>query len=263
MNSLFSDKINELEVIMNKPIYLLVFLVLILSCTTNTSRKEPKKKGESWAVNDQGDSTLYRYSDKSILMSYSPFKEGKKHGIAKKFYADGKTEFEISYANGLKEGITKWYYESGQLYKETNYKRGLREGIVIKYYRNGKLKAEEPYKNGMVMPGLKEYTKEGKLKKIYPTITITPIDNLSFGNLYILRCSLSNKAKSVKFYRMLKFDNQNLKEEIATANGVADFEYNVPRGGYYMNKEIIRAEFKTVLSNTYVIEREYNLALDN
>lgn len=248
---------------MNKSIYLLAILLTLFSCTHTTTRKEPKKKGDSWVVNEQGDSIFYRYSEKGILLSFTPFKDGQKHGMAKKFYSDGKTQYEISYKNGIKDGITKWYYENGKLFKETNYVKGMKEGIVKKFYRDGKLKAEEPYVHSMVMPGLKEYTKSGKLKKIYPAIEITPIDNLSFGNVYILRCSLSNDAKSVKFYRMMKFESQSLKEEIPTVNGVADFEFIVPRGHYYMNKEIIRAEYKTVLSNIYVIEREYNLALDN
>lgn len=240
----------------------ILLAMIAVSCTHTTTKKKKAITGAVWEVNDQGDSVLMRYEE-GRLTSFSTFRDGVKNGIAKQFYSDGKVQYEIYYEDGVKNGITKWYYKNGQLYKKTNYKNGKREGIVIKYYRDGKLKAKEPYQNGIVMPGLKEYTKSGKLKTIYPTIRIQPIDQLGFKNKYILRCSLSNEAKSVKFFRVIQLESGIYKEEIETHGGIAEVEYVVPRGGYLMRKEIIRAEYKTNLSNIYVLEREYNLALDN
>jgi hypothetical protein len=174
-------------------------------------------------------------------------------------------EFIITYKDGVKNGLTKWFYESGNMYRETTYVDGKADGIQKKYYENGKLLAEIHYKRGLVLPGLKEYTKSGKQKKIYPDLVIEPIDRLAFENKYILRCYLTGKPKGAKYFRVLRNDYSDRASfiNLDSNNGVADIEYFLGRGGYIMEKVIVRAEYKTTLSNIYVVEKQFNLAIDN
>ena len=78
----------------------------------------------------------------------TPYKNGKKHGIAKRYYENGKLASEIPYKNGEIHGVAKGYYESGKLASETPYKNGEPHGVVKWYYENGKLMSEFPFENG-------------------------------------------------------------------------------------------------------------------
>lgn len=245
-------------------LYLFFTIFLFSSCDWFSTPKVDNMKVTGWAMDKAGDSVYMRYNDKGRLTSYSTYKDGLKNGLAKKFFENGKVEFEILYTDGVKDGLTKWYYKSGGIYRETIYVDGQEDGVQKKYYENGKLMAEIPYKHGLILPGLKEYTKAGKLKKIYPELVIKPIDRLAFENKYILRCYLTGKPKGVKYFRVLREANSDRDSfiNLHTYNGVADIEYFLRRGGYIMEKVIVRAEFKTTLSNIYVVEKEYNLAID-
>ena len=245
-------------------IFIFVLMIAITSCDSPNNKKQPLK-GKIWQTNEKGDSVLMRYNDKGKLLSYTTYKNGMKNGIAKKFHENGNVEFTISYKDNFHNGKTQWFYENGRLYRETYYKMGIKNGLQKKYYETGKIMAEIPFENGMIQPGLKEYNKSGKLKKKYPELIIEPVDNLAFENKYTLRCYLSNKSKKAKFSRWMKGPTSGIGALVQVKNidGIANFDFFVSRGGYLMSKEKIRVEFKTALGNTYVIEKEYNLAVDN
>lgn len=246
-------------------IYLVIINSLLTGCDWFSTPHVNDQKVTGWAIDDAGDSVYMRYNDKGRLTSYSTYKNGLKNGLAKKYFDNGTVEFEILYTNGLKNGLTRWYYKSGGIYRETIYFDGQEDGIQKKYYEDGKLMAEVPYNNGLVISGLKEYTKSGKLKKIYPDLVIKSIDKLAFENKYILRCYLTNKPKGAKYFRVIHHHNSDRDSfiNLNSNDGVTDIEYFLPRGGYIMEKVIVRAEYKTTLNNTYVVEKEYNLAIDN
>ena len=84
----------------------------------------------------------------------TPYKNGKKHGIAKRYYENGNLEYETPYKNGKKHGIEKWYYENGNLWYETPYENDKRHGIAKAYYENGSLQAQVTYENDNVLSGV-------------------------------------------------------------------------------------------------------------
>ena len=243
----------------------ILVMLLLSSCDFNATKHVKDQKVTGWAVDDNGDSVYMRYNDKGRLSSYTTYKNGLKNGIAKKYYKNGKVQFEIMYKDGLKEGVTKWYYDNGALYRETFYDDGEEEGIRKKYYESGKPMAEIPYRKGVFQPGLKEYTKSGKLKEIYPDLIIQPVDRIAFENTYYLQVYFEGKPKGTTYYRVIKNNGSNWEslEELPEKQGVGLKTYRVDKGGFIMQKEIFRGEFKTTLRNTYVVCKEFNLAIDN
>ncbi len=236
------------------------------SCDFVSQTKTPKSNKETdWFVTKSGDSVIRKFTKDGKLKSYSTCVNKIKHGKTKKFYTNGKTEFEINYKDGEKHGPVKWYYEDGILYRESNYIDGEIEGIQKKYYKDGKIMAEIPYEKGEVIPGLKEYSKSGNLKKAYPGLIIEAIDHLAFESKYILRISFSPKIKKAKYYQVLKLSDESYTylKELNKKNGCGELEYFVSKGGYVMEKVRFRAEYKTSLGNTYVVEKKYNVAVDN
>ncbi len=83
--------------------------------------------------------------------------------LIEEFYPSGALKTEANYnKNGKLEGIAKRYFENGKLQFERNYKNGKREGIAREYFSNGSLKTEMKFKNGKVI-SKKDYDESGKL----------------------------------------------------------------------------------------------------
>ena len=88
------------------------------------------------------------YRGWEILWYETPYKNGKKDGVEKRYDSDGTLLYEIPYKNGKKDGVEKWYYSNGTLRKETPYKDGKEEGTQKLYRADSSLEKEIYYKNG-------------------------------------------------------------------------------------------------------------------
>lgn len=245
---------------------IIVFILSLSSCDLLPAKEKKKlNTGTDWYITKNGDSVLRRFRKDGTVESYSTMVNDVKQGKAKRFHENGNPEFEINYKNGKKHGIVKWFYESGQLYRESIYVNGQINGIQKKYYKNGALMAEIPYDMGTVQPGLKEYLKRGKLKENTPKLYIKAIDRVALESKYVLQLSLSNKAKKAKYFQEVSFDNSDRTalKELDSENGIGQLIYYVAPGGFIMEKVKLRAEFKTSLGNKCVVERMYNVSVDN
>ncbi len=111
----------------------------------------------------------YANGDTSLLV---PFFQGKEHGRAQQWYANGalreqrtyelgnkvgehkgwwengKPAFLYHFQNGLHEGNQKEYSEVGRLFKNSNYKAGKEEGLQQIWRYDGSLVANYVAKNG-------------------------------------------------------------------------------------------------------------------
>jgi hypothetical protein len=241
----------------------LCFLVGLSGCIPSIGEKETKtskKKADKDGIN-----RTY-YAD-GKLRSEVPIKDGKKNGLARDFYADGRPRLEIEYVNSVKHGLTKMYYQNGNIYEETPYENGNIHGVQRKFRENGKLSAEAPHASGEPCVGLKEYLVDGSPKKNFPTIVITPINNLLKQDKYTLKLTMSDNAKNVTFYTG-KMDNNclgtNLERVFETPQkGVSEISYYLSPGMYVMEELNIVAKVKTLQGNYYVTQRKYNVAVEN
>ncbi|HEY9048594.1 MAG TPA: toxin-antitoxin system YwqK family antitoxin [Ohtaekwangia sp.] len=236
----------------------LVLSVALYSCF-------PQKSSEA-SDNPNKDIRRKYYSD-GTLHKEMVYKDGKQHGIAKEFFRSGKLFQEVPYENNLREGTARRYYESGKLSQETPYHNDLMHGIQKKYRRSGDLMCEVPYFNGNLCVGLKEYTTDGKLKQKYPSIVITPIDNILLNETYTLQLKMSDGSKGVEFYvgelskdGYIGTDTQRVWEVI---NGVAEINFPMPRGAFLMEEINIIAKVKTAQSNYFITQNKFHLAIEN
>jgi hypothetical protein len=221
-------------------------------------KKEKKEKVEE-NLTPGVDGVQYKHSKSGILISSIEHKNGKRHGVTRNYYEDGKTiHKEIKYIRGRKEGITRLYYKSGKLYYTVNYKKGKRNGVIKKYYESGIKSTEMTYIDGKPQPGLIEYNTKGKRKKRYPEIVFKEIDKTATENKYILRLSLTNNKRKVDFSRIV-FDQEGNKAGeaiVRTINGVGEIEFHLPNGGMIDQRIRIKAVYVTPLRNYYVIYKE-------
>lgn len=239
----------------------LFLLIIVASCLpeskeTSTAKKKPSKDG----VNKS-------YYPNGTLRAEVPIKDGKKNGLARDYYADGKRRLEIEYVNSEKHGITRMYYQNGNLYEETPYKNGEIQGVKKRFREDGKPSAEAPYHDGEPCMGLKEFLIDGSVKTKYPTIVVTPVDNILKEDRYILRLKMSDNSRNVTFYTG-KLENNclgsNLEQVYQTpAKGVSEIVFYVPHGMFLMEEINIVAKVKTVQGNYYVTQRKHNVAIEN
>ena len=206
------------------------------------------------------------YHTDGYLYSEIKFENGLKHGLSKRYYPDGKLHSEIYYENGKKVNLSKWFYTSGEVYRVTPYKNGKIDGIQKKFFRDGTLQAEIPYENGNRKIGLKEYNKYGDLLKSYPKIVFTAYDNTQTNRMYLLKCSLSNKSRKVKFYLGELNDSIFIIDEknyLLTENGIAEIKF-IQKSGSKGNSVVkVIAVYNTRTGNKKILLGKFFLPYSN
>jgi hypothetical protein len=240
-----------------------VYLLLIVCCDQKPFKKTEKKNQADKEVKDGIIKT--NYAD-GTLKSEVPVKNGKRNGVAVSYYASGKKQLEIPYTDGKREGVVKSYYENGNLYEETTYVNDQMHGLKRKYKQDGKLAAEVSYHKDQPCIGLREYLNDGLLKKKYPTIVVTPVDQILRSSKYTLRITMTDNIKGVKFY-VGKLENGCLTDDLdpvrLAEKGVGEIDYYLPAGSFIMEEINIVAKFNTAGGNPCVTQRKYNLAVEN
>lgn len=88
---------------------------------------------------------------------------GKKYGLFKSTYLNGKIEKSGFILNNKNEGLWEYYYPDGQLETQGVFEYNKPEGKWISYYRNGNKKCEGIYKDGEQEGIWVYYDKEGNI----------------------------------------------------------------------------------------------------
>jgi hypothetical protein len=207
------------------------------------------------------------YSRKGQLISEVFYVDNVRHGPVRNYYAtSGKLNSSFQYVNGIKEGDEIWYYESGQKYRVSPFVKGKINGIQKLYYENGNVMAEIPYKDGSPGIGLKEYSKDGTLIKDYPRLLIQKEDHLRDANKVLLLIRLSDGDKEVKLYKGTLTDGKYMHDKLlslATQNGVAQLDFNIPPGAAVSQKITVVANYKTRRGNPLILSKTYDLQVLN
>lgn len=230
--------------------------VFALGCT-----KEEQQKNEGKL---QGLHKFY-FPDGSIYLEIN-YKDSLPHGVAKRYFKSGQLLEETEYRNGIQHGITKTYYENGILSSITPYDSGRIHGVKKKYRKDGTPAYEAPYYYDHPCVGLTELFLSGRPVDNYPTIVITPKDEMLRSNLFTLEFTLSDKSKLVEYYKGQLTDGKYIgssAKEIYVSNGVGKLIYVIPPGAFEMEQLNIIAKVKTDLGNYYITQKNYNLAIEN
>lgn len=88
---------------------------------------------------------------------------GKKEGLWKEYYPDGKMKATGTYADDIKTGEWKFYYPNGQLEQTGSYKAGKLEGEWNWFYSSGKPLRKEFFIDGLADGMLTEYDEDGNI----------------------------------------------------------------------------------------------------
>jgi hypothetical protein len=224
-------------------------------------------KSEISAIGQLRQGWTRNYDQSGRLISEVFYVDNVREGPARNYYAkSGKLNSTLQYKNGIKEGDEIWYYESGQPYRISPFVNGQIEGIQRLYFENGEIMAEVPYKAGMPGMGLKEYKADGTLITDYPKLVIRREDHLRQANKVLLMISLSEPAKEARFYKGPLKEGKYLHKELlllASPNGIAQIDYNIPPGAAVNQSVVIAVNVKTRYGNPLVMSKTFNLQVIN
>ncbi len=214
---------------------------------------------------DNGNVVKSFYED-GKLKSYYTFNElRQKHGVAKTFNKKGKLTKTFEYVNGEKVKAIS-HYENGQPLMEINYKSDNKDGLFKRYYESGQLESEVEYKENFPGIGLKEYMKNGQLKKDYPNLIIKPINQLTTNGKYIVEVYFDkNPGRGTYYIGELtedKYLNYSI-DELDRTNYRGRLTLKPAPGVIIMERLSFIGEFKTPTGNKYIVQKSFNLAIDN
>jgi len=117
-------------------------------------------------VNEKRDSIWRFYrNDTLILASDETYTLGKKNGIAKTYYPNGKVAEEKPYKNDVLDGMWKQYYKDGVIKAQGKYVNGHMEGKVLFHYPDGKTSVMGNYVKSLKEGTWTFYKPDGKVEK--------------------------------------------------------------------------------------------------
>lgn len=239
-------------------------LLMLMSCVQEKSKTTKTNQ----AATDETKVIVTKHENGKVRAEI-PYKNGKQNGLSRSYDRQGKLILELPYVNGKRDGVSKKFYAGGkQLYQTTTYKDDKMHGKQTKYREDGKLMSEAKYENNLPCMGLKEYLLDGSLKKQYPKINIAAVDQLEDRALYTLEISMSDKVRSVKYYKGKLSQEGCITDDLYNIyfdenRNIAVLKYHMPPGSFIMEEVNIIAVVETILGNTYVTQRSYNVAIDN
>lgn len=109
--------------------------------------KMDQKNGIWKRWNAEGDFTIEEYQD-GILLSETPHKGNKPHGLHSAWYSSGLLKESRYYDNGKRTGIWEEFYPNQQIKSKGRYINDKKEGIWEEWYENGDQKSRILYKDG-------------------------------------------------------------------------------------------------------------------
>jgi len=206
------------------------------------------------------------YYENGKLKSYYTINDlRQKHGVAKSFNQKGVLTKSFEYVNGEKvKAMT--HYENGNPLLEINYKNEIKDGLLKRYYESGQVESEIEYKENFPGMGLKEYTKSGQLKKNYPNLIVKGHDRLDVNGKYIIEVYFDKNPGRGTYYLGELAEGKYLSyrlEKLERSNYRGQFILKPPPGAVIMEKLSFVGEFKTPTGNKYIVQKYFNLAVDN
>lgn len=230
------------------------------------------------------------FENGELQAEFSFNKEGKKDGLCRSYYNNGRVRSDFLYKEGVKEGVSKNYYKEGGVSSEITYKDGKKNGPYIKYYksgvkytlshyknnqldstrviytRGGKPKSEMMYSGGRVVPGTKRFKPNGELRDPL-TLRFSLDDKTALTGKAKLYIELSEKMPEVTYAFGVVNDEGKLKDNFKyplqkDSKGRGYIEYTKSPYSMVMDKVEVVATAKDRDQQVYLVSGTYNLVLD-
>lgn len=103
----------------------------------------------------------------SVVVSRTPYLQGKEHGLAEGFHADGSLRYERHYRFGHREGMHRSFWQNGRVQSVELWSHDLLEGEQRAYHENGAPAELRHYHDGQEDGLQRLYDKDGRVVASY------------------------------------------------------------------------------------------------
>ncbi len=125
-----------------------------------------KKMAEGIYINEKKDSLWKFFSDiDGVLTSEEYYRNGKKDGVSKTYYAGKGIAELLTWKSGIREGTWEQYYTDGKIKFRGYYKNDDKEGSFTSYYDSGQKMSSGQYSLGHPSGTWIYYNSKGKIEK--------------------------------------------------------------------------------------------------
>ena len=107
-------------------------------------------------------STVEKDTDPNPATKTDPEPTVKKH---KEYHENGQLKIEGEMVNGKRHGLWKSFYPDGKKWSETTFENGAKTGRTVTFYENGMMRYQGQYTNNERSGVWKFYNEEGALEK--------------------------------------------------------------------------------------------------
>jgi antitoxin component YwqK of YwqJK toxin-antitoxin module len=101
------------------------------------------------------------------LLSRTPYRDGKEHGVAEAFYPQGGLRYRKLYRSGRREGTHHGFWPSGQAQFIRRYNRDLLDGEQAAFFETGMPAELREYRDGREEGRQRWYDRRGALVSNY------------------------------------------------------------------------------------------------
>lgn len=224
-------------------------------------------KAKSSFVNDTLNDTSAIYFPDGRLQSLHVYKNKLKHGCWKEYNKDGKLVSEIFLKEGLLDSTSTVYtYRTGRVLTRITYSNGSKNGTEEHYYSNGKPRSKAWYEHGSACMGTEEWYDDGKKINNDFGIHIAERNETQLKNVLSYVVTLDNpKPDDVVYQVMTPMEGRKIGAVYPLKHNGNSFllEFNVPKGGFVMEKVTLAAYRKTGMGNTYIKTTSFNASSNN
>ena len=108
---------------------------------------KPMAKGNY--LDERKDSTWQFFSEyDGVLVSEEFYRNGKKHGLSRIFFPDGRVSEVITWADDIRDGPWETWFTDGKIKMRGAWKAGEKSGPFVFYYNSGKVMITGDYLEG-------------------------------------------------------------------------------------------------------------------
>ena len=200
------------------------------------------------------------YYKNGRLQQITPYKNGIREGLIKTYRDDGSLDAVLEFKNDKKNGVVKQYSQQGKLIKKEFYIDDQQHGDSFDYFANGSLKRTAKFINGKREGEVKAFYASGKLKSIIPFAEDKPHGKVT---LYYENGKISGQGQYIHDSKegiFSYFDDKGkltLKETFKNSkkNGTAKYYYESSNKVKILCNyvdDVMNGDYKTYHQNGYL-----------
>jgi len=141
---------------------LAILQLLLITADVHTVLPTTEPKIFVQTINLLADAPGLHWENGSMMYHNKPFS-----GVITERHEGEQIRARMEYFQGRKHGLERRWYANGQLYWERTFKNGRKNGTHKGWWPNGQLKFFYPFKNGNYNGELREWYDNGALAKLF------------------------------------------------------------------------------------------------